>query len=119
MNFADLFASKPKKHPLAEGAEVATLNAIRGGACVREGIMHPSLSLRENPRVQSSAPSAPQLVPLDRPFVDGQRYQEAGATECYTRLDLYIADDCGPWIRRHGVLMRAPEGLPAVVPKAA
>lgn len=53
-----------------------------------------------------SAPIAP-LVPLDQPFVDGQRYREAGALELATRLDLFVADPVGPWIRRYGVLLSA------------
>jgi hypothetical protein len=53
-----------------------------------------------------SALPAP-LVPLDQHFVDGQRYREAGATEFATRLDLFVADPAGPWIRRHGILLSA------------
>jgi hypothetical protein len=51
-------------------------------------------------------PSAPsELVPLDRPFQEGMRYREAGAVEVHNRLDLFVADPAGPWIRRHGVLI--------------
>lgn len=49
-----------------------------------------------------SAPGA--LVPLDTPFIEGKRYREAGATDL-NRLDLYVADESGPWIRKHGVLI--------------
>jgi hypothetical protein len=45
------------------------------------------------------------LVPLAVPFIDGARYSEAGATD-RNRLDLYVADVSGPWVRRHGALMR-------------
>ncbi len=108
MTFADLFVQRPKKLPVAEGAEVATLHAIRGEGRVIEGNRHTLVRVRENPRVQPSAPSAiagrPPLVPINVPFAEGARYREAGATEAATRLDLYIADDSGPWIRRAGVL---------------
>lgn len=49
------------------------------------------------------------LMPMDQPFVEGERYKEAGATEWPRRLDLYRADPAGPWVRRHGVLLKAPE----------
>jgi hypothetical protein len=45
------------------------------------------------------------LVPLESPWLDGQRYRPAGATELATRLDLFLADPAGPWIRRYGVLL--------------
>jgi hypothetical protein len=54
------------------------------------------------------APSAPALVPLREAWIDGQRYREAGATEWPSRLDLFVADEAGPWIRRHGVLIKVP-----------
>lgn len=47
----------------------------------------------------------PTLVPLDSPFVEGRRYRMAGATDALTRLDLYIADPAGLWVRTAGVLM--------------
>jgi len=53
--------------------------------------------------VATSAPSA--LVPLETPFVEGQRYRLAGATELRTRLDLYVADAGGPWMRHFGLLV--------------
>lgn len=55
-----------------------------------------------------SALSAPALVPLDVPFVDGQLYRIAGATEFLSRLDLYVADPAGPWLRLRGTMMKAP-----------
>ena len=59
-----------------------------------------------------AAASVSLLVPLDLPFVEGERYRKAGATEWPGRLDLYRTDPAGPWVRRHGVLLRAPETLP-------
>jgi hypothetical protein len=53
----------------------------------------------------SAAPAGGILVPLETPWIDGKRYRLAGATEARTRLDLYVADPAGPWIRRHGVLI--------------
>ena len=47
----------------------------------------------------------PLLIPLEPPFVDGQRYREAQSTERATRLDLFVEDSNGPWIRRHGSLL--------------
>jgi len=51
----------------------------------------------------------PLLIPLEPPFVDGQRYREAQSTERATRLDLFVDDASGPWIRRHGVLLAVSE----------
>ena len=45
------------------------------------------------------------LVPLQAPWRDGQRYAEAGASDIASRLDLFVADDSGPWVRRYGVLI--------------
>jgi len=60
---------------------------------------------------ESSYPSCPAarpaLVPMEAPWVDGQRYREAGATEITTRFFCYLEDVGGPWIRRHGVLLAA------------
>ncbi len=47
----------------------------------------------------------PRLTPLDTPWVDGQRYREAGAVEITTRLDCYVEDPAGPWFRIHGILI--------------
>ena len=59
------------------------------------------------------APTAPQnrppLIPLESPWIDGARYQKAGATEWPNRLDLYVQDPSGPWIRQHGVLISVSE----------
>jgi hypothetical protein len=61
------------------------------------------------PSTITAAPYAPPaLVPLDVPFKEGQRYRPAGATELRTRLDLYVADPAGPWVRTYGVLMAVP-----------
>ncbi len=45
---------------------------------------------------------------MDAPFVEARRYRMAGATELRTRLDLYVADPAGPWVRTYGVLMAVP-----------
>ncbi len=45
---------------------------------------------------------------MDAPFVEARRYRMAGATELRTRLDLYVADPAGPWVRAYGVLMAVP-----------
>ena len=63
------------------------------------------INIGEKSGIEPSAPSAPTLVPLNAPFVDGGRYRLAGATEAKTRLDLYLADPNGPWVRLHGILM--------------
>lgn len=46
----------------------------------------------------------PKLIPLEAPWRDGCRYREAGAIEIKSRLDCYIEDSTGPWVRVHGVL---------------
>ena len=52
----------------------------------------------------------PTLTPLESPFIDGHRYRLAQATELRTRLDLYVEDEGGPWLRKHGVLIAAAGG---------
>lgn len=107
MTFSDLFVSKTKKGPFAEGAEGAKSQTDVMGGCVSDSILSRSLYIAENPRVQPSAPSA--HIPLDSPFVEGGRYRGADATEWPSRLDLYRADPTGPWVFRYGVLLKAPE----------
>ena len=68
-----------------------------------------SVSIRAKSGLALSALSAP-LVPLDEPFIEGQRYRLAGATELATRVDCYLADPAGPWRRRHGVLVAVQAG---------
>ena len=51
-----------------------------------------------------SATSVTALVPRDEPFQDGQRYRLAGESDA-NRLDLFIADKDGPWLRLHGTLV--------------
>jgi hypothetical protein len=46
-----------------------------------------------------------KLVPIHAPFIDGRHYRKATATEWPSRLDLFVEDEAGPWIRRHGVLI--------------
>lgn len=46
-----------------------------------------------------------RLVPIHAPFIDGRHYRKATATEWPSRLDLFVEDEAGPWIRRHGVLI--------------
>ena len=62
----------------------------------------------------STEPNRPTLVPMDAPWTDGRRYREAGACERPGKLDLYVEDPAGPWIRRHGVLIATfpPAQLP-------
>jgi hypothetical protein len=47
----------------------------------------------------------PKLVPIDEPWSEGRRYRSAGAAEIGSRLDLYVQDDTGPFIRLAGVLL--------------
>jgi hypothetical protein len=66
-----------------------------------------------NAPIAPTAPSAlenhPPLVPLESPWIEGAHYRMAGATEWPSRLDLYVQDPSGPWIRRHGVLISVSE----------
>jgi hypothetical protein len=59
----------------------------------------------ERPSEASVNHAFPLLVPLVAPWTDGARYRQAQATEWPSRLDLYLEDSSGPWIRRHGVLV--------------
>lgn len=47
----------------------------------------------------------PRLTPLDTPWVNGQRYREAGAVEIKSRLDCYVEDPAGPWFRMRDILI--------------
>lgn len=67
-----------------------------------EGVIPTIPALRMKMKLTATAAA---LVPLDVAFADGQRYRMAGATEARSRLDLYVADPAGPWIRLHGVLI--------------
>lgn len=61
-------------------------------------------NLNKDCGIQPSAPSARVLVPRDAPWQDGARYRLAGEIDA-DRLDLFVADPTGEWIRRHGVLI--------------
>ena len=99
MKFADLFQPAPLR--IVRIVEVPSFNL----GAKHEYEEKESIHIRAKSGLALSALSAPPLVPLDSPFVDGQRYRLAGATELATRLDCYLADPAGPWRRRHGVLV--------------
>jgi hypothetical protein len=61
------------------------------------------------PTAPSALENHPPLVPLESPWIEGAHYRIAGATEWPNRLDLYVQDPSGPWIRRHGVLISVSE----------
>ncbi len=106
MTFDDLF-----KTPVRQSEANPTLRKVRKveesllitreKVCAYDRDTHSRIGI--NPGIQPSAPSA--LVPIDIPFADGMRYREAGATEIRTRLDLFVSDPAGPWVRRYGVLV--------------
>lgn len=62
-----------------------------------------SLASGTKPNI-SLSPLSPPLVPLDEPFIDGNRYAEAGVYSL-DRLPLYLAKTDGQWIRKHGLLL--------------
>ena len=110
MTFADIFAPLPPPPTSETGrADSAdnpspTFNVV-GKVYSEERREKDHIRIRAKAGLRLSALSAPPLVPLEAPWVDGGRFREAGATEARTRLDLYLADPNGPWIRRHGVLI--------------
>lgn len=116
MKFADLFTSAAKASPCNAPLRIVRIDEF------------PYFNLKKNERlgeieentcspiytkagIALSALSAP-LVPFDAPFVDRQRYREAGASEVATRLPLYLSDPAGPWIRLHGVLLAFQPEIP-------
>ena len=104
MRFADLFKPTEQGRVTADDADNPTLTLFNAhkttiGEKVNTGIGKGSGLAR-------SALSAP-LIPLDSPFIEGERYRLAHATEWPSRLDLYLADRKGPWRRLYGVLMPA------------
>ena len=103
MNFADLFTpAEPLR--IVRIIEIPSFKPIEKHKA-EEKEVNVSIDIGTKAGFALSALSAP-LVPLDQPFIDGQRYAEAGATELATRLDLFVAVPAGAWIRRHGVLLR-------------
>jgi hypothetical protein len=103
MKFADLF--KPVPLRTVRIVEIPTFKAQEQNRYL--GKENESRSSKSG--FALSALSAP-LVPLDEPFVEGQRYRLAGAVEWPSRLDLYHVDPGGPWLRRHDVLIAISEG---------
>ena len=107
MTFADLFRTAGPEIPRiphlrrvrrVESPSLMSFKTLTGYHTLAKHVC-----IAEDLGVASSAPSA--LVPLDQPFVEGERYREAEATEWPRRLDLYRADSTGPWVRRHSVLL--------------
>jgi hypothetical protein len=102
MKFAELFIPAPVR--IARIVESLSFNL--GEIINAEGKrINEDNHTRANAGLDLSALSAKPLVPIEQPFIEGQRYRLAGATEVGTRLDLYHADPNGPWMRRHGIIM--------------
>ena len=95
MTLAEMFAPHLRKVRKVEKpySEIWGKNKVIGGVRGGEG------------EIQSSAPSAPALVPVEIAFTEGRRYRAAGVTEARTRLELYVEDPKGAWRRSHGVLI--------------
>lgn len=120
MTFADLFApfpDLPTVQPCGvdrQDRTTLTLN-VEGKVITREGGVKACdpIAIESRPCLSILSKT---FVPLDQPFAEGQRYGLAGATEWPSRLDLFIADPAGPWLRRHGVLLATqPQTEPARV----
>ena len=114
MTFADLFKPFPDPPTAQTGfadrqdRRTPTSNVTgKQESRIREGENKVCLPIGKESGLCLSRLSAPALVPLQAPFVEGRRYREAGATEASNRLDLYVADPAGTWLRRHGVLLSA------------
>jgi hypothetical protein len=95
MTLAEMFAPHLRKVRKVEKpySELWGKNKLIGGGGGGEG------------ETQSSAPSAPALVPAEVAFTEGRRYRAAGVTEARNRLELYVEDPKGAWRRSHGVLI--------------
>lgn len=74
------------------------------GSCTSPKIFPTRGSWESFGNAATSATHRP-LVPIERPFMEGCRYREAGVLEVRSRFDLYHEDPAGEWIRRHGVLI--------------
>jgi len=111
MTFADLFkAAGPENPQISPSRRVRRVENQGLISCKTLNSYHTIDThecIAENSEIAASAPSA--HIPLDQPFVEGERYREAEATEWPTRLDLYRADPTGPWVRQHGVLQKVSE----------
>jgi hypothetical protein len=114
MSFAVLCQPLAPEKRGAEYAETPTPTLMRMGNVIVDQIYNDHIIVVRKVGICHSAPSA--LVPLDKPFVEGVRYREAGATDARNRLDLYLADESGPWLRKHGVLLAQP--IPTQPPAA-
>lgn len=109
MKFSDLFTPVPPVSPSSPPLRIERIDEFPSFNLIekhtsegKEVIV--SIDTGTKAEIAISALSAP-LVPLEAPWVDGQRYREAGMVEVSSRLDLYLADPAGPWIRRYGVLL--------------
>jgi len=118
MNFADIFAPLAAPQTAQTGRADSVDKAspafnVVGKVYSEERREKLHIPIRAKAGLRLSAPSAPQnqpaLVPLESPWIDGARYRMAGATEWPNRLDLYVQDPAGPWIRLHGVLASVSE----------
>src|SRR5690606_21502082 len=60
---------------------------------------------RSNPSMAQPPFMGTAMVPLEEPFIEGQRFRQIDVMEVGNRLDLYRLDDHGPCMRLHGVLI--------------
>lgn len=104
MTFADLF--RPVSAPADSADNRTPTLTMPAKVCFRKSSLPPGKNVGVALSALSAPPAGGVLVPLDVPFAEGCRYREAGAGEVATRLDCYRPDPTGPWIRRHGVLLR-------------
>ena len=68
------------------------------------GATRASNTAPHSPALASITENRPPLVPMEAPWRDGHRYRATALFEVANRLDCYVADPNGPWIRRGGVL---------------
>jgi hypothetical protein len=113
MTFADIFAPLAAP-PTAQTGRADSVDKaspafnVVGNVYSEERGEKYHIPIRAKAGLRLSALSAHEFVPLDVPFEERQRYRMAGATELRTRLDLYVADPAGPWVRTYGVLIAVP-----------
>jgi hypothetical protein len=99
VRFEELFL-KPTRS--ADTADTSN-SGIKGLGEIADSI--PSALRQQKLQNDVSAPSAPALVPAEVAFTEGRRYRAAGVTVARNRLELYVEDPKGDWMRRHGVLI--------------
>lgn len=113
MKFAELFLPVRAKNVPADDVRNVRNNPSPSPKLTDKDNQVVVVKLDRSSGDECSASSAP-LTPLDSPWTEGARYRIATATEWPSRLDLYVEDESGPWIRLGGGLVAVSDTEPTI-----